>query len=411
MVVPVRSPSLEDTRALIGCLPLFRMAQAGTDLKALAARLLDQANRNENAANALMDLAWVFSIAGEEGTAISTQAIALELQQLYHLPPVTSEPGLRLLALMTPGEYMFNAPLECLLEGSDVALDLLFLGPDLPFPDQLPEHDLVFTAIREADENLPLLRDLEARLARHSVPVINAPGRIPRVARDQISALLNLAPGLFVPQTKRVAREDLSSFLLERSFPLLVRAVGAHRGRDLMKLEASSDISACLDTMIAREFYVTDFVDYRSPDGQFRKARVVLIEGRPYASHLAISDHWMVNFVNSHPELSQAKRTEEAAFMARFEEDFALRHAAALAAIHERLQLDYVVLDCAEAPDGRLLLFEADSAAIVHANDPADLYPHKRPQMLKVFQAFRDMLVRAADQTLSKAPQPGQSSA
>jgi glutathione synthase/RimK-type ligase-like ATP-grasp enzyme len=387
------------------------MAQAGTDLQNLAAKLLDQAKRNENAANALMDLAWVFSIAGEETTALSTQALALELQQLYHLPPAISEPGLRLLALMTPGEYMFNAPLECLLEGSDVALDLLFLGPDLPFPDQLPEHDLVFTAIREADENLPLLRDLEKRLVHHAVPVLNAPARIPLLARDQASTLLSMAPGLFMPQTTRVAREDLTSFLLKRSFPLLVRAVGAHRGLDLMKLEAPADIPACLGAMSALEFYVAEFVDYRSPDGQFRKARVVLIEGRPYAAHLAISDHWMVNFVNSQPELSPAKRTEEAIFLAHFEDDFAARHATALATIHERLQLDYVVLDCAEAPDGRLLVFEADSSAIVHANDPVDLYPHKQSQMRKVFQAFRDMLGRAAGLTPGKASHPGQPSA
>jgi hypothetical protein len=292
-----------------------------------------------------------------------------------------------------------------------VALDLLFLGPGRPFPEHLPDHDLVYVAIRESDENLPLLRQLEARLTRHSVPVINAPGRIPLQARDQVSTLLSKAPGLYMASTKRVARDDLESFLRAQSFPLLVRAVGAHRGLDLMKLEAPSNIAGCLESMTATEFYVAEFIDYRSADGQFRKARVVLIEGRPYAVHLAISDHWMVNFINSHPELSAAKRAEEAAFMAHFEDDFAQRHATALSAIHEQFQLDYVVLDCAETPDGRLLLFEADSSAIVHDNDIVDLYPHKHPQMRKVFQAFRDMLGRAAAQNSRTAPDPNQPSA
>lgn len=387
---------MEDMRPLIGCLPLFRMAQAGRDLQALAERLLDQAKRNVNAANALMDLAWIFSITGEHSTAVSTQAMALTLQQHFHLPPATGETGLRLLALMTPGEYMFNAPLECLLEGSDVALDLLFLGPDLPFPDQLPPHDLLYVAIRESKENLPLLRTLAQRLASHPMPVLNAPGRLPWTARDEASSRLSTVPGLFMPPTVRVTREALETELRERDFPLLVRAVGAHRGLDLMKLDSFVDTAHCLDTMAAPEFYVSPFVDYRSADGQFRKARVALIDGRPHAVHLAISDHWMVNFINSHPEMSPAKRAEEAAFMAGFDADFAQRHAAALAGIHERLQLDYVVLDCADAPDDRLLLFEVDSAAIVHANDPLDLYPHKLPQMRRVFQAFRDMLGRAS---------------
>ena len=45
---------MEDERLLLGCLPLFRMDRAGTDMTAVASRLLDQAKRNLNAANSLM---------------------------------------------------------------------------------------------------------------------------------------------------------------------------------------------------------------------------------------------------------------------------------------------------------------------------------------------------------------------
>ena len=48
------------------------------------------------------------------------------------------------------------------------------------------------------------------------------------------------------------------------------------------------------------------------------------------------------------------------------------------------------------AKDGRLLLFEADVALIVHAMDPPDLYPYKVPAMAKLFAAFRDMLGRTS---------------
>ncbi len=85
--------------------------------------------------------------------------------------------------------------------------------------------------------------------------------------------------------------------------------------------------------------------------------------------------------------------------MAGFDEGFARRHAAAFAQLQAAIGLDYLVIDCAETPDGRLLLFEADVAMIVHAMDPPDLFPYKGPQMRKVFAAFQAMLANAARPT------------
>jgi hypothetical protein len=87
-------------------------------------------------------------------------------------------------------------------------------------------------------------------------------------------------------------------------------------------------------------------------------------------------------------------RLEEARFMAAFDDEFAARHAAAFAALHQRLGLDYFGIDSAELPDGRLLVFEVDVAMIVHDMDPPDLFPYKKPQMRKVFEAFQAMLRR-----------------
>ena len=74
--------------------------------------------------------------------------------------------------------------------------------------------------------------------------------------------------------------------------------------------------------------------------------------------------------------------------MASFDEGFAARHAGAFAAMTEAFGLDYFGIDCAEAPDGRLLVFEADVAMIVHDMDPPDLYPYKGPAMRRLFDGF-----------------------
>ena len=69
---------------------------------------------------------------------------------------------------------------------------------------------------------------------------------------------------------------------------------------------------------------------------------------------------------------------------------------ATFAAIGERLGLDWVVMDCAEARDGKLLFFEADVAAIVHAMDPPELYPYKRAAIARIIDSFRALLVSAS---------------
>ncbi len=112
--------------------------------------------------------------------------------------------------------------------------------------------------------------------------------------------------------------------------------------------------------------------------------------------HLAISSEWMVHYLNAGMHDDSAKRDEEARCMAAFEDDFATRHAKALAVIAARVGLDYFCIDCAETADGKLLVFEAGTGMIVHAMDSADVFPYKRVQMQKIFTAFSAMLAAAA---------------
>jgi hypothetical protein len=84
--------------------------------------------------------------------------------------------------------------------------------------------------------------------------------------------------------------------------------------------------------------------------------------------------------------------------MEGFEQDFALRYREPLKAIARALQLDYVTIDCAEGPDGQLLVFEADCRGIIHAADPVHIYPYKPAVMQKAFDAFAALLFRRAGQ-------------
>ncbi len=375
-----------------GLAAIMTQAFRGVDLTPLGNELIARVGQHPTADNAqaLLDLSIILHLKGNHDIALDVQQQALQLRQIYTLP-ARKTPAIRLLALMTPGPLNANTPLEFLVQDSDIELTLLFLAPNLPFPPTLPEHDVAFVAVGEADHSQALLRALIDLARVWPRPLLNAPERILRLSRNESSALLADAPGVAMPMARRVKREDL----VQAEFPVIVRPIDSHAGKGLVKAGTPHDLEQYLATQPEPEFYVTPFVDYRSADGQFRKYRVVLIDGQPYASHMALSDHWMVHYLNGGMTESLAKRDEEARFMARFDQDFAQRHRVALQAIHERLGLEYLVMDCAETQDGQLLVFEVDSSAVVHAMDPVDLFPYKQPQMQKVFTAFRALLERA----------------
>jgi len=281
--------------------------------------------------------------------------------------------------------------------------------PGEPIPLDLPPHDVVFIAVSESDPTRALLDQLAAIVPSWNAPVVNQPGRIVRTSRAQAYALLEGVPGIHMPASARATREDLQrlaigeahlrELLCDGAFPLIIRPVDSHAGHGLAKVDAPNDVSAYLAATPGEEFFISRFVDYRGADGQFRKYRVVLIDGVPFAGHMGVSAHWMIHYLNAGMAASAPKRAEEEAFMSRFDSDFARRHSAALGSISERFGLDYLVIDCGETVDGELLVFEADPGAVVHSMDPVDLFPYKRPQMQKVFAAFRALLARSAHAT------------
>jgi glutathione synthase/RimK-type ligase-like ATP-grasp enzyme len=395
---------------LIGVARLMRRAFLGQDMAPLGAALLARAQANPDDANAVMDCSTVLQLTGEREIALAVQAQAIAMQPLYSLPaahaPSPSGPGLRLLVIMGPGDLMANTPIEFLVEDADIALDMLYLTLESPLPDMVPDHDVMLVAVAESDANCALLARLVDIVANWPRPVVNLPENIALLSRDGVCAALRGVPDLDMPVTVRLERAALhalatgfvavDALLPGDDFPLIVRPIGSHAGTDLEKISDRAALAAYLEQVAGERFYLSRFVDYRSPDGLFRKYRIALIDGKPYLCHFAVSQHWMIHYLNAGMTESAAKRAEEAACMASFDQQFALRHAAALQAIHERMGLPYVGIDCAETAAGDLLIFEVDNAMVVHAMDSAAMFPYKKPAMQKVFTAFRQMLARAA---------------
>ena len=369
----------------IGVARLSKMMFDGEDLTPLWRELIGKYVYAPDDAAALMDLATIEQLFGNREDGLARQAEALEICRIYRSSGSAAAPRLKLLALAAPGDMSANTPLEFLLQESDVALETLYVVPDVPLPSPLPDHDVAFVAIGESDENAPSLAALARALPNWPRPVINTPEHIASLSRQRLHAALVDAPGVVIPMTVRVDRGALAALaagtagvrdlLADGAFPIIARPVDSHAGRGLQKLDDAIAVQAYLGVQGEAQFYISRFVDYRGKDGLFRKYRIAFIAGRPFACHMAISDQWMIYYLNANMKESAQKRAEEAQFMRDFDNDFTRRHGAALETIAARVGLDYFGIDCGESADGRLLVFEADIAMIVHEMDSLEVYP------------------------------------
>jgi hypothetical protein len=386
----------------LGVARLTRMAFAGVDLKPLWHEMMEKVTDDAAGAGLGLDLSILAQLLGDKATGLAIQAEVLGYQQLFRSPAESNAPRLRLLALAAATDIGGNTPIEFLLSGSDIELTTLYVVPGKPLPDPIPDHDIAMVVVCDAKDTRATLEEIEKLTANWPRPVINRPRRLALLDRDKLYPLLRGLPGLCIPMTARVSRaclDDLEGdaialreILEDGAWPLIIRPVDSHAGVGLAKLEDEHALGLYLEERPEDEFFLSRYVDYASDDGQFRKYRIVIVGDKTFAVHMAISDQWKIWYLNADMTESPRKRDEEAMFMQYYDAGFAARHARALSEITSRLGLDYVTIDCAETRDGELLVFEADSAAIVHDMDPPKIFPYKAPQMRKIFDAFTAML-------------------
>ena len=383
-----------------------RQVFAGGDLQPTWDALMARATADPPDVGAMLDLSTLLQLAGQREQGLALQADALARERRYRRVVGTGR-GPHLLALVAAGDLMASTPLDFLLTGWNGVVDLMFVAPGERATIGIPEHDVAIIAVGESDANASLLDALAPAAARWPKPMLNgAAAAIRNLGRDRAPAILDGVADLDAPPTLRVSRLQLTALaasglpigaiLPGRAFPIILRPVDSHAGAGLEKLDDAAQIAGYLDRHADELFYLSPFVDYAGPEGRFRKLRVALVGGRPFIVHMAVSDHWMVHYLNAGMDQDAGKRAEEASMMSTFDEGFAVRHAGAFAAIHAAFGLDYLAIDCAEDREGRLLLFEADTAMIVHDMDPPDLYPYKAAAMRRLFGAFQAMVADRA---------------
>lgn len=387
-----------DPQPRLGLAALSEIAFDGGNLTPFRAELTAQVLRGS--AGALMDLSVVEQLEGNAQAGLDWQDRALQDCRLYRTFRRQNAP-LKLLVFAAPIHMGGNTPVEFLLPGD--RFDIITCYPARGVPINLPEHDIAFCAAPADAENAEDFLALVQDLTRGGPPVLNLPPVLIKPERDILPEIFRATPGLRCPETQRIARHELAAIIANGweaealadigPYPYVVRPVGSHAGFGLTKIDTASTFQSYLNSRDEAEFYVGEFVDYKGPsDQQYRKYRIVLVGGKPYPAHMAISHRWDVWYMNADMKVSAEKRAEEAAFMNEFDK-FAARHACTFEALAQGLGLDYFGIDCAEDREGNLVVFEADNALIIHNMDCRQTFPYKERHMQAIFAAFEDLLL------------------
>ena len=312
------------------------------------------------------------------------------------LPYRGSGPPVALLQMVSSGGGNIpTAPFldDCIFLTSVIVAD--YLDPLAP----LPPHQLIFNAIGDADLCGPALEAAIHLIARSDKPVINDPAAVMKTGRISNAARLAALPGVVTPKTLSVARDLLAGpdgtaaiAAIGFTFPLLLRSPGYHTGRNFILVEKAAELSAAAANLPGSELLVIEYLDARGKDGSARKYRVMMIDGKIYPLHLAISRNWKVHYFTSDMADQPDHRAEEAAFLGDMPLVLGDKAMGALKAIRDALGLDYAGIDFGLNADGDLLLFEANATMVIAAPAPDERWAYRRTAIARVIDAVVAMI-------------------
>lgn len=231
----------------------------------------------------------------------------------------------------------------------------------------LSAYQCVLNLVTDPDQHPRTLQTLQLLLRHYSGPVINPPDAVLKSTRDKVARQLDGITGLVVPATLRLRNPRARAVVaaVERQglrFPLIVRMAGTHGGRIIGRVNGPVELE---QTCAGRGDYIlTEFVDFVSPDGLYRKYRVFVFGKQLVLRHMLAGDGWNIHarqrleFMALHQPLIDE---EEALFAAESDRMFPSSVRKALPSIGDKLPLDFFGVDFGIDSAGQAVLFEANA--------------------------------------------------
>ena len=279
----------------------------------------------------------------------------------------------------------------------------------------LPPHQLVVNAIGDADVAAGALAGAQSLLAHSTAPVINPPAAVLATGRSEIARRLAGVPGGITPKTITLSRELLAAPDAQSTlschgfeFPLLLRTPGFHGGKHFLRVETFAGLPAALGELPGPNLTVIQYLDAGARDGKTRKYRVMMIDGKLYPLHAAISSHWKIHYFSAEMADHAEHRAEDARFLENMSGVLGPRAMAALDAIQKTLGLDYGGIDFGLNAQGDVLLFEANATMVIPPPDADQRWDYRRAAVERISKAVEKMLMDRAEAKPSELPMDAQ---
>jgi hypothetical protein len=190
-------------------------------------------------------------------------------------------------------------------------------------------------------------------------------------------------------------------------YPLAARSPGYHTGRHFERIDGPEGLGPALADLPGQGVILMNFLDTRGSDGLYRKARAMFVGGEIYPLHLAVSRQWKVHYFTADMVDQPDHRAEDAAFLADMPGVICERAMQALAAVRDRLGLDYGGVDFAVTADGDLVVFEANATMVVYPPPPERIWDYRRAPVDRVLAAVRTMIQARAEAALGAGHRHG----
>lgn len=342
-------------------------------------------------------MSYILTQLGDEQKAMFHRKLGFQHHAITELPFRGQGTPVRLLLLVSTTSG--NTPIKTILTNQIFHVFIVFVD----FLDEntpLPQHDVVFNAISDADLAESSLLAAQCAIARTNAPVINSPQAILETGRVRIAERLSNIEGVITPKMAVVPRRHLASSdaieLLQKcgfELPLLLRAPGYHTGQHFERVDTPERLSRMLTEIPGDPLFVIQYIDTSAEDGLFRKYRVMMINGELYPLHVAVSKDWKVHYFTADMAKNADNRLEDAFFLENMPDVIGSRGMAALKAIQETLGLDYAGVDFGLSANGDIILFEANATMVVNPPDPDPLWTYRRKYVDNIYTAVQQMLI------------------
>jgi hypothetical protein len=210
-----------------------------------------------------------------------------------------------------------------------------------------------------------------------------------------VARLLKGITGLVVPQTVRLngAKPAIAASVIAKAglpTPFILRQVGTHSGKIVGLFD---NVDQAVAALAPGDHVATQFVDFASGDGLYRKYRAFFIGERILLRHMLVSDHWNVHakdrsrFMAEHPDtVAEEQKLIES------DDPFAPAVRAVLEQVRERMPLDFFGMDFGVTQSGEVVLFEANATMSFFPFSPDPQFAYLKLCFSPAQAAFRELL-------------------